>query len=243
MVLIKHEYPICERDTEQLAIIMPNRKNLYSFPKKCVFAFLEETTDLYAAKNGSIKIGEFASITKSFPIYKTTYKGEEICFCQAPCGASAATQILDFLISYGVEYIIACGSCGALLDFDENEIIIPTSALRDEGTSYHYMEPSREVVLNSQAITSIKKAIDNFSLNYKECKTWSTDGFYRETEEMVKYRIEEGCSVVDMECSALAACASFRNAIFGQILFTADTLACLDKYDSRNGGVNGKYFS
>ena len=143
MSLIKHEYPILERDTEELAVIMPGRKNLYNFPSKCVFAFLGDTVEHFAELDNSDKIGEFDSITKLYPIYKTVYKGEEICFCQAPCGASAATQILDFLIAYGVKYIIACGSCGALKDFSENEIIIPTVALRDEGTSYHYIKTAR----------------------------------------------------------------------------------------------------
>jgi purine-nucleoside phosphorylase len=238
LTLIKHEYPILEVDTEQLAVIMPDRRKLYKFPEKCVFAFLGETTDNYAAVNGCEVIGRFDSITKIYPIYKTVYKGEEICFCQAPCGASAAVQIIDFLIAYGVKYIIACGSCGALHDFDENEIIIPISALRDEGTSYHYIKPSREIMLNYQAIESIKQAVRSFSLNYKECKTWTTDGFYRETQDMVKYRREEGCEVVDMECSALAACAEFRGAVFGQILFTADTLACLERYDERDWGIS-----
>jgi len=96
MTLIKHEVPILERDSEQIAVIMPNRKNLYCFPTKCVFAFLGDTTEQYAKANNSEQIAEFESITKVYPIYKNVYKDEEICFCQAPCGASAATQILDF---------------------------------------------------------------------------------------------------------------------------------------------------
>jgi uridine phosphorylase len=238
MGVIKHEFPILERDSEQLAVIMPNRKRLYSFPQKCVFAFLGDTTEEYATAKRCEQIGVFDSITKFYPIYKTLYKGEEICFCQAPCGAAPAVQILDFLISYGVKYIVSCGSCGALLDFAENEIIVPTSALRDEGTSYHYIEPSREIALNSQAVDSIKRAVASLGMKYRECKTWTTDGFFRETKEMVKYRMEEGCKVVEMECSALAACASFRNTVFGQILFTADTLACLDKHEDREWGAS-----
>ena len=46
----------------------------------------------------------------------------------------------------------------------------------------------------------------------------------------MKYRKDEGCAVVEMECSALAACAEFRGVIFGQILFTADTLANIDSF-------------
>ena len=66
--------------------------------------------------------------------------------------------------------------------------------------------------------------------------TWSTDGFYRETKEKVEYRKSEGCSVVEMECSALAACAAFRNVTWGMILYTADTLADVERYDERNWG-------
>lgn len=238
MGLIKHEFPILERDTEQGAVIMPNRKNFYRFPSKCVFAFLGDQVDRFAQTKASVKVGVFPSITKQFPIYKTIYKGEEICFCQAPFGASAATTLLDFIIGYGSKYIIACGSCGVLKDIDENEILIPITALRDEGTSYHYLAPSREIGINPKAVEAIQKAAKAFKINYEECKTWTTDGFYRETKDMVNYRKQEGCTVVEMECSALAACASFRNAIFGQILFTADTLARPDQHDERSWGIS-----
>ena len=234
MALIKHEYPILERDTEQVAIIMPNRSQLYSLPEKCVFAFLGDVTDRYALEHKCKEIAKFESITKIYPIYSTSIKNEEICFCQAPCGASAATQILDFLISYGVKYIIACGSCGALDNINENEILIPVEALRDEGTSYQYIEPSRTIKLPLRAIDAIKKSADICNIRFEECKTWTTDGFYRETKEMVEYRKKEGCSVVEMECSALAACAEFRGAVFGQILFAADILVNPDLYDERD---------
>jgi len=238
MSLIKHEFPILEIDEEKIAVIMPNRKNLYDLPSKCVFAFLGDTTQKFADIGEADKIAEFESITKTYPIYRTTYKDEEICFCQAPCGASAATQILDFMICYGVKNVIACGSCGALTDLNENEIIIPVSALRDEGTSYHYIAPSREIEIDATAVNAIKRAIKQFKLKFTECKTWTTDGFYRETKDMVNYRKQEGCTVVEMECSALAACARLREATFGQILFTADTLANLDSHDDRDWGIS-----
>lgn len=64
--------------------------------------------------------------------------------------------------------------------------------------------------------------------------TWTTDGFFRETKDLVKYRVDEGCAVVEMECSALAAVSQMRKAIWGEILFTADTLADVENYDQRN---------
>lgn len=49
--------------------------------------------------------------------------------------------------------------------------------------------------------------------------------------------------MVEMECSALAACAKMRNAAFGQILYTADTLADIENYDARNWGENSKGYA
>lgn len=63
-------------------------------------------------------------------------------------GAAAATQILDWLIGYGVHEIISAGSCGALEEFAEGTFLIPEKALRDEGTSYHYAAPSRFMEIN-----------------------------------------------------------------------------------------------
>ena len=54
---------------------------------------------------------------------------------------------------------------------------------------------------------------------------------------MVKYRLEEGCEVVEMECAGMAACAKKRGAKFGQFLFTADSLANVHEYDTRDWGL------
>ena len=53
-------------------------------------------------------------------------------------------------------------------------------------------------------------------------------------------RKSEGYSVVEMECASMAACAKMRNVIFGQLLFIADSLANVEKHDTRNWG-NGSF--
>lgn len=205
-------------------------------PEKCVFAFLGGYMEEYAAKVGAKQVSCFVNATKNYPVYVTEYKGEEIVLCQAPVGAAAAVQLLDWLIGYGVREIISAGSCGALEQLDESVFLVPRKALRDEGTSYHYAPPSRFIEIDERARKAIEKTILEHNLNYREVGNWSTDGFFRETREKVEYRKSEGCSVVEMECSALAACASFRKATWGMILYTADCLANVDQYDERNWG-------
>lgn len=238
MSIFKHELPILEFDTDTTAVIAPTHEGLnLKLPQKAVFAFLGDYIEKYAKKHSCTQAGLFVSSTKSYPIYITQYEGTDICFCQAPVGAAAAVQILDWLIGYGVTEIISTGSCGVLEHFPENVFLVPVKALRDEGTSYHYAKPSRFIELNTAAIQTIKATLNNRGLPYTEVITWSTDGFFRETKAKVAYRKAEGCSIVEMECAALAACAQLRSAVWGELLFTADTLADSESYNERDWGI------
>ena len=238
MSIFKHEIPILEFDSDTDAILAPTHERLaLHLPRKAVFAFLGNYIEAYAKEHSCTQAGLFVSSTKSYPIYITQYKGTDICFCQAPVGAAAAVQILDWLIGYGVTEIISTGSCGVLQDLPENTFLVPVKALRDEGTSYHYMKPSRFIDINTTALGAIEAALKEHGFAYTEVTTWSTDGFYRETKAKVAYRKAEGCSVVEMECAALAACAQLRGAVWGEILFTADTLADSETYNERDWGI------
>ena len=234
----KHAIPILEFDDNPQAVIMPNHEGLdIQLPKKCIYAFLEEEIDCYAQEVGAECVGEFISATKTYPVYVMDYKGEKVCLAQAPVGSAPAAQFMDWLIGYGVEKIISTGTCGVLTDIEENAFLVPVLALRDEGTSYHYASPSRYMDVHVEAISAIEQVLEQLCIPYEEVMTWSTDGFYRETAEKVAYRKEEGCAVVEMECAALAAVAQLRGVIWGQLLFTADSLADLENYDSRDWGA------
>ena len=233
----KHAIPILEFDDNPQAVIMPNHEGLdLQLPKKCIYAFLEEEIDRYAQEVEADCVGEFVSATKTYPVYVMDYKGEKVCLAQAPVGSAPAAQFMDWLIGYGVEQIISTGTCGVIADIEENAFLVPVRALRDEGASYHYAPPSRYMDVNVEAISAIEQVLEQLGVPYEEVMTWSTDGFYRETAEKVAYRKEEGCAVVEMECAALAAVAQLRGVVWGQLLFTADSLADLENYDSRDWG-------
>lgn len=233
----KHAIPILEFDDNPQAVIMPNHEGLdLQLPKKCIYAFLEEEIDRYAQEVGAECVGEFVSATKTYPVYVMDYKGEKVCLAQAPVGSAPAAQFMDWLIGYGVEQIISTGTCGVLTNIEENAFLVPVRALRDEGASYHYVAPSRYIEMQIEAVSAIEQVLEQLGIPYEEVMTWSTDGFYRETAEKVAYRKEEGCAVVEMECAALAAVAQLRGIVWGQLLFTADSLADLENYDSRDWG-------
>lgn len=233
----KNELPILEYDFDSPEVIKPNHSaEQLVLPEKCVFAFLGDTIDDYAAAKNAVVVEQFETTTKTYPIYVVRQEEQAFCLCQAPLGAPAAAQLLDFLLSCGCRKVICAGSCGVLTDLEENEFLIPTKALRDEGTSYHYLPAARFVELDRSAVEAIERTFHALQIPFRECTTWTTDGFFRETRDMVEYRRAEGCSVVEMECAALAACAQKRGAVFGQILYTADSLANVAAHDERDWG-------
>ena len=244
MRMIKNELPILEYDADPIAVVMPDHERLdLRLPKKAVFAFLREDVDRYAREHNAEVAARFLSATKEFPVYILNVNGQQICLVQAPVGAPAAAQLLDWLIAYGVREIISGGSCGVLADIPENTFLVPCKALRDEGTSYHYLPPERFVEVSEKARSAIKQTMRNHHLPYREVATWTTDGFYRSTKEKVAYRKSEGCAVVEMECAALAACAKMRGAVWGELLFSADTLADAEHYDERSWGEDSAAYA
>jgi uridine phosphorylase len=127
------------------------------------------------------------------------------------------------LIAYGAKKFIACGGAGVLnRELAVGHIVVPESAVRDEGTSFHYLPPSREVTPDPAATAALEAACQEKGIDYRLGKAWTTDAFYRETAERRARRMEEGCDVVEMEASAFFAVAQFRGVSFGQIVYGGD---------------------
>ena len=59
--------------------------------------------------------------------------------------------------------------------------LVITSAVRDEGTSYHYLPPAREVTANPLAVAVLETVLRERGLDYRTGKAWTTDAIYRET--------------------------------------------------------------
>lgn len=236
-MIIKNDIPILEYDDFSEEVIQPNHESEdLVLPKKCLFAFLGDVIDKYAKENSAEIVEEFETFSHTTKVYVLHEENEDICLVQPTIGAPAAASLMDFLVKCGCEKIIAVGSCGVLADLPENAFIVPTKALRAEGASYHYLPASRYIELDAEPIVAIESCFKSQNLPFVTCITWTTDGLFRETKEMVTYRREEGCAVVEMECAALAAVCKKRGAKFGQFLFTGDSLANVHEYDAREFG-------
>jgi uridine phosphorylase len=141
-------------------------------------------------------------------------------------GAPAAAVMLEELIAFGVRRFISIGTAGSLRDdLKPGSLVLCDSALRDEGTSYHYM-PGGGLVYPSESLTdALRAALDARGLPYRKGPSWTTDAIYRETPSEVVLHSGKGALVVEMEASALFAVARFRSCLLAACFSVSDTLA------------------
>ena len=229
---------ILDFDLNKKAVIEPGVENLqYKFHEKLLFAFVpDDEIKSFLDKHSHKTLGKFKTVSSRPKVYEVKINNQLITLCQAPVGASASTKFLDWLINYGVKQVLSVGNAGALDNLPENTMFVPQEAIRGEGTSFYYKEPSKIIALDKNFVRRVENEIKNLGFQYEKGTTWTTDGFFRETPNQVLQAKKLGAKTVEMECSALAACAEFRNISFAQILFTADSLADMDNYDKRNWG-------
>lgn len=227
--------PILEFDPVPEAIIEPSRViPAIDIPEHCVLCFFQEViSDLEAA--GKLRqIHRLGSEIGANPVYEMDVDGQRLALVHPGVGAPLSAFFLDELIALGSRKFIACGGGGVLDNgIEVGNVVVPKSAVRDEGTSYHYLPPSREVAASPEAVAAIEKVLARHRIDYVVGKTWTTDAIYRETSAKMARRRQEGCLIVEMESAAFFAVAQFREVVFGQILYGGDDLTG-DEWDHRD---------
>lgn len=147
-------------------------------------------------------------------------------------GSGLSAVVLDRVIAMGCTSIVACGGAGALVDLPLGHVVIPSSAVRDEGASYHYLAPAREVHTVPKVLEILTAIASEQEEPVVVGKTWTTDGFFRTTRGKLDQRVAEGCITVEMEAASLLAVAERRGVDFGQYLYAGDSLVGVE-WDER----------
>lgn len=142
-------------------------------------------------------------------------------------GAPYAAMLLESLVVWGVEKILFFGWCGAIAPHVKaGEIIVPGSAMVDEGTSGHYCSPACHVALpDRQLVDQVRLALRHHRAPYHDGAVWTTDAIFRETVEKVKHYQAQGALAVEMELSAILSVAGFREVRAAGILVVSDELS------------------
>ena len=154
-------------------------------------------------------------------------------------GASFAVLVAEQLFASGCRLLISVTSAGQILPVREPPyFILIDRALRDEGTSYHYLPPGDFSRCDPALIDVVREALAGTSHALEVGATWTTDAPFRETTTAVADARETGLLAVEMEAAALYAFAAARRRPVLCVAHVTNQMGQIEG-DFEKGAANG----
>ncbi len=228
-----NEYPVLEFDTDPDAVVNPFKWGLEQFKtNKLIITFFPEVMESLK-KEGLIELERLIEGENPVEVYRFT-DAPEILITLGYVGCPACAGNLEFFAAAGLTKVMFCGGGGVL---DKNikvgELLVVEGAIRDEGFSYHYIEPSRYIYTDKAVTKKVTDYLDLHKISYLTGLTWTTDAMFRETKALVEQRKAEGAKIVEMEQAGCIAVAQFHKFDYAAIIYGGDDIS-QDEWDTRS---------
>ena len=220
--------PILEFDPSPTALIEPHHvaRPMAGLGGAAVICFFAEVVHEVCGEGRAEVVAQMGMEAPRPLFHLDTADGRPIAVFHPGIGAPWAVASMEEAIALGCRSFVACGGAGALVPgLALGHVVVPSAAVRDEGTSYHYLPPAREVLADPEAISVAVSVLERHDVPHTVGKTWSTDAPYRETPERIARRRAEGCITVEMETAAFLALARHRRVRFTQYLYAGDDVS------------------
>jgi uridine phosphorylase len=141
-------------------------------------------------------------------------------------GAPLIAALTEELVAWGVKRFISMSWAGGLQpNLSPGAIVACSRAIRDEGTSHHYLPANKYVLADPELVENLMHALARQDHKYSEGTTWTTDAPYRETRDEILQYQAEGVLVVEMETAALLAVGQVRGVQTCAVCVVGDSLA------------------
>jgi uridine phosphorylase len=145
-------------------------------------------------------------------LYAFRHEGCEYGIVGCAVGAAFAVLIAEELFASGCRLLISVTSAGQIAPVRAPPyFVVIERALRDEGTSYHYVPPSKYSEVDSHLANIAQEALASTGVSVTAGATWTTDAPFRETQQAIEAALQAGILAVEMEAAALYAFARARN--------------------------------
>jgi uridine phosphorylase len=221
------DIPLTEYDADSAAVIEPEAATASAeVPELAVICFFHDVLEEVCGDGRAEVIATFRWEHGSHQLFSLPVGDRRVAVFHPGVGAPLAAGLFEQVIATGCRSFVACGGAGAVVPgLALGHVVVPNAAVRDEGTSYHYLPPSREVGADPAVTAVLCAVLDERAVPYVVGKTWTTDAPYRETQAKVAARRDEGCLTVEMETAAFLAVARHRGVRFGQYLYAGDDVS------------------
>jgi len=173
-------------------------------PDGCLLDFDGELVDFLVASGR-------AKLEPSWPCFHTRLylwqaNGTAYGIIGGTVGASFAVLVAEELFALGCKALVTISSAGLIAgNLQPPLLLLIDKALRDEGTSYHYLPPERYAQASPPLLEVVAQSLSDADLQYVRGKSWTTDAPFRETQKLISARCDEGIISVEMEAAALLA--------------------------------------
>lgn len=230
-MLTKNTYPILEFDDNKTAKLNPEVfVNVPFDTDKMIITFFPEVIDTLIAEE---KIALSRTIGGENPVYVYRFADADILITLGAIGCPACGGNLDLFYAMGITKVMFCGGGGVLdKNIEVGQLLVVDGAIRDEGFSYHYIEPSKYIYTNPEVTDKIVQYLEKNQISYIRGLTWTTDAMFRETRERIERRKEEGAKIVEMEQAGCIAVSQFRGFEYGALIYGGDDVS-QDEWSNR----------
>jgi len=182
--------------------------------KKCIIIFQNSTLNYFIKKYHAQKI----PLKGLFKIYRHKH----ICLVRVKgIGAPNAVAVFEEMIALGGKEFIVVGTAGGLQDFGT---FLCTKAIRDEGTSHHYVKHGTFSYPDNLLTERLGKNLKKNKIAFERGASWTIDAPYRETKKEIEHYRKQGIATVEMEASALFAVAKIRKVNIAAVFVVSDVL-------------------
>jgi uridine phosphorylase len=214
-------FPILDHPTHNASAFTPEAliddvrrlRNLktVALPPICFLEFDGDLTDWLVQQRIASPLDAWACFHTT--MFSMELEGVRCGIIARTIGGPYAVLIAEQLRAAGAALIIGLTSAGRVApDFPIPGLVVADSAIRDEGTSYHYLPPGREVSCPPHLTAPIARELSGSGLTARTGKVWTTDAPYRETQEQLARWASEGALAVEMQAASLFAFAKARKA-------------------------------
>ncbi len=203
-------------------------------PKVAVGVFSKMLFKDIVEKFNCKEIGYIHYVNLDKPVYMLNYKGTMLTLFLAGVAGPAIASDIEELHAQGIEKFVIYGNCGVLdSKIKDCSIIIPSRAYREEGTSYHYVPESEFIEVNPKYKEEFIKILEDNKFDYTIGSTWTTDAFYRETVDKIKYFQSLDVKTVEMEGATIAAVCKYLEIDYFTFYYAGDNLDSV-KWEERS---------
>jgi len=192
-------------------------------PPVCVLEFDGDLTDWLVARQIATPWPHWGCFHTS--MFQIALEGGPCGIIARTIGGPFAVLVAEQLAASGVQLIAGLTSAGRVSrDLPIPSLVVATRAVRDEGTSHHYLVPQPAIEAPAAIVPYLRQELGRLQLPVFEGPVWTTDAPYRETRSQLEHHARDGVMAVEMQAASLFAFAAAREIPVAMVAHVSNSI-------------------